>query len=147
LMIRSWLPVPRLNSTRWFGRVSNLLLGGGPSDRAGRQAAAYRSALKHLEHSKAFLVAVWRAIRPHMPAVQAHEPSRNSRVQVFDALKVAFRALGTRRLGGVQGHDRCWGRPPLHEISTRTDTAHFRNPQSRRARRHFQRVVYALSAR
>ena len=70
------------------------------------------SALERLKHSEAFLVSVWRAIRPHMPAIEAGEPSRNGRVQVFDALTVASRAFGARRLRGAQGHDSRL----LHEI-------------------------------
>jgi hypothetical protein len=58
-----------------------------------------------LEDSGPFLLPVWSAIGPHVPAVRARQPPWNCGVKVFHVIVVASRAFWLRRLLDPQRDD------------------------------------------
>jgi hypothetical protein len=60
---------------------------------------------QRLKDSGAFLLGVWSAVGPHVPALWAGQPPWNHREKVFHAMVVAPRAFGPWRIAHAQRHD------------------------------------------
>src|SRR5713226_2679715 len=66
----------------------------------------------------AFLLPVWSAIGPHVPALRAGQPPRNHRVKVLHMLVVAARAFGPGWFAHAQRNDSVLCGPVLHDAAT-----------------------------